>query len=1335
MLLCYTLAFPVPGEERRAFEDGLGIKQLLHEPGYGLRHATSQVDTIYVGYLSASSDPNGIGVGGVWDFDTDVSGTDSTQFWQFFPCDWRFESTTALPSLFERPSWYFDYGNEVNIGDTNLWIDREVRGDTYRRTGITGVWHVDGMAGVSSPISGSSSGWCGLRGPSDVSVIDELTGNPINADVTRTWAFGGQPILGSYPGYSNQMEQILYRDVAVLPGDDILSFRFRTDLSESKSTETNGSAWFNPNPTTLANYVFNPVDSLMVWVGVPREDLYDPNTNPAGVYDSNRRWLSDVIDFNSTLQPAKLFAQHGKAPLVGPDTTVTVILPELGPSVLRIAFQIKTNRQYSDESYGLDGYDSIDGAALIDDVILNGETIGDFESPTDIRPRLLLDGAGNTTEIDPLTAWITTGRPPASYAHIHNLDDLPFLDPCGFLDPPGRLCDVTDNALLLSNHDDVDHRLNRESWVGAESPTIDLSPGSPITQAGVGSTHNLFRLEYQLYTGEMDLDRAVFWNVGARYHGPTFLQQADELVPGWSPNITASHLSFVPDQACRVISSGTDLDGLIPPPSQLDSMKVLIWMQTRCSRFGATVLCGLPGGGYFDNIRACFTAGKGAGVTAQPWDLLQDTFPFNENVQPGSSGFDSTTALIKSGINIASAAGDEGVVVGDSMAVSSPFTSGLGNATRVDLVFRIWPGPGNYSAPGNMGSPLIEKDPVHPFWQTYQDNPGPFGKGIHPVGGWDPTTWNSARMDSADNLNLSPLVGRNLGIPVHDMWHGTLHESDPNHGTLGIPRDICFLVDPTGSVDNFNICCSAAACGAPPFSDTHPPGAYPGGTQTTTTEGTKILPDGYFSPGTHIEYFVRRSDAPTGVTNVSLSPDTTVAFSQPALGPHADGQRFLEIGVLPDLWKDIRFGGAGLACMLIVDAGDRRGQEHTISGALDSLGFGKNTGAGRGWKEDDPSTSNPNPDDPDNWVYPNLGQKGLSFDWFDINAAESAEGGRPGCRLAPIVFPQLIDRQCKQGPTPLMLKTYYNTVLWMSDNLEMGVLHDGIDSQEQSSDVELIRDYLATSDAQAIRAMWLAGDGAANDLANSLGNAPILLANYFGTILLSSDPTIMPYNADCMVARIPQFRPPRLYGLDSLCIMFPDIIYTNPAVTSATLATYAIADTSYGMGVYNPANLTSQFYTTLLTSHQVPSLRDTGCTGAGTDAGRILYVDHALTALGLCPPSGTPIAVGDVPGVSGAQLSFVRGAFPNPSINSKVTVEFNLAQDAEVLIRLYNIVGRLVHETRVNGTAGSNRYRWDGRTSRGPRAAPGVYFYRLSAPGIEFRDNDRRMILLGGAAR
>src|SRR5262249_827176 len=104
-----------------------------------------------------------------------------------------------------------------------------------------------------------------------------------------------------------------------------------------------------------------------------------------------------------------------------------------------------------------------------------------------------------------------------------------------------------------------------------------------------------------------------------------------------------------------------------------DSLHILIGVTSQCFRFNITLGCNSNEGGYFDNIALAFidrpghpgqasagnavTSGAGAGDI---WQWTQDTFPANETAGlPGSAAFDTTTALIKNGINTAQATGNE----------------------------------------------------------------------------------------------------------------------------------------------------------------------------------------------------------------------------------------------------------------------------------------------------------------------------------------------------------------------------------------------------------------------------------------------------------------------------------------------------------------------------------------------------------------------------------------------------------------------------------------------------------------------------------------------------
>src|SRR5580765_1477729 len=85
----------------------------IRHPQAGTHVAVSS-DTIGVGFLATSADPNKVHVGGVWDFDTpyyadDISGTDSSQFWTFVHANTAHDGTTKFLTPQSRPFWYYDW--------------------------------------------------------------------------------------------------------------------------------------------------------------------------------------------------------------------------------------------------------------------------------------------------------------------------------------------------------------------------------------------------------------------------------------------------------------------------------------------------------------------------------------------------------------------------------------------------------------------------------------------------------------------------------------------------------------------------------------------------------------------------------------------------------------------------------------------------------------------------------------------------------------------------------------------------------------------------------------------------------------------------------------------------------------------------------------------------------------------------------------------------------------------------------------------------------------------------------------------------------------------------
>jgi hypothetical protein len=562
--------------------------------------AASPSETVSVGYLSTSTDPNKVGVGGVWDFDTDIAGTDSTQGWHFLSITKA--GTEPGPSPEEQLHWYYAYGNAVNVGDHALWKERLLQGRTFRRYGVAGVWHADHMSGVSSPISGTRSAWCGLRHTEDANAtqLDQLTGNPYTNEASTGGGLGFA--ANYYPGYADGWDQILYRDFPY-EGDPIaLSFRVRASLSSMVPNvgEAPPGGWFNPNPAP-ENIILNVADSLMVWVGRPLD---------TGVYDPNRRWLSEVLDFSSPDmgQPRKLVALTGKIPVNhagSGDSTAQATIPgglDYG-STVRVAFQLKTNATFSDET-GSGTFNTIDGAALIDDVVVGGISF-DFESAASVRPRVLLDNTGAETWIDPASVWITTGRPPNVYGHVENVAQLPYGDPLGGVGDPNRICNLAGNVLVHSSHDDPQHDHARATRNWAVSPTIAFVGPRAAMQGILPSLRQeatRSAVEFDYYAGNDGPPTGVFFYV--RYRMMTPILQSTPEPMQWSDWASPGIISSWGDSACVVIEIEDGGGGYNPFP-MADSIQIAVYTQVLCGQFGSSD-CGAARGAYFDNIRFKF---------------------------------------------------------------------------------------------------------------------------------------------------------------------------------------------------------------------------------------------------------------------------------------------------------------------------------------------------------------------------------------------------------------------------------------------------------------------------------------------------------------------------------------------------------------------------------------------------------------------------------------------------------------------------------------------------------------------------------------------------------
>src|SRR5439155_1143522 len=175
----------------------------------------------------------------------------------------------------------------------------------------------------------------------------------------------------------------------------------------------------------------------------------------------------------------------------------------------------------------------------------------------------------------------------------------------------------------------------------------------------------------------------------------------------------------------------------------------------------------------------------------------------------------------------------------------------------------------------------------------------------------------------------------------------------------------------------------------------------------------------------------------------------------------------------PDAWKDpqyvhpvLRTAGLGRACMLVVDAADRRGNERVWVSVADSIGATHRSkwGAHNGWhavgNTDEPANSindpanNRTPDtgipagsQPEGrhaFVAQHGGQAGTTWDLYQVRASDVPvlAAGSIGSRLGFHVpgDPQQEERRSRLGPTLEMMTAYYNSLVLLTGDLHTDIL-------------------------------------------------------------------------------------------------------------------------------------------------------------------------------------------------------------------------------------------------------------------------------------------------------
>jgi hypothetical protein len=1353
----------------------------------------------------------------LWDFDNSVGiqAPDSLHGW--WPMRRQYNSTGGLTLTDDqRPWWALDHGNMANYVIS-------AQSSAKRTFGVVGIWHADPGgpgAGVHwTPLAGSKSAWMGLRQHADNSVVDAVTGNPFNQNVVwglhdaTTQANGGGN-GNNFPGYPDQVDQMLYRDIAMTPSQSLtVSFLYRTRMSTSVGTAAaTRTGWFHGDPlaVTAGNFISSsasaspPQDSFMVYVGAPVNDAacqYSDGVTRA-VYDKQRRWFSEVIKvFGAGNNYYEIFKAAGDNPadtlaatpssgdIVVPAAQISNILGGVNGNV-RLVFRAKTNRGFADSDSRASGYTSRGrGAVQIDDVVVtvgggSPTLIGSFEGVeqggvNNIDNRFPLPPALAVTDV-----WRSTGKPAGPYFHVEALANLTYNDLCGPSNSPARVCNIGGVVATAGNLDDGqnagDSRFTafREVSQTLVSPTINLVPsaGGAANSMGISSTirnaSDDYGFFYDMYAGMFNLSfSGESWINGAMCYPGNQPNGAE----CWGQPTYPAFIFFNPEPQCFTDFAGfrdygapwrTSRAGGIP-----DSVRIFWNHQQQCFRFAISLGCNSNEGGYFDNMSLAFidlpgvpgqaSAGSAVSlgaITADIWQLVNDTFPANETAGlPGTAAFDTTTGKVRTGINNAQATGNalRFDIPGDSThTVAANATVGTADdpalvTVRVDLCFRILPGPGNYEiaagrnfnpntnvvtgtllqVPTNQAAPAVSGDAS--FWGQYMSDPGLVSQGVHGgPGGWDPLVWNSCRMDTTQ-LNMFPVGG---AVPTGTgltpgAYMTMIHESDPKFATLGVNKFKCFVIDTTkaatsGPGATNNVVCDGtvpAWLTAVPQSRT----GYDG--SNVTKEFSKIIPDGLLTPGSHVQYFHRKSHSIDPFLSRAMMPDTNLITPQ-SRESSTDQHRWQQFSVLPDRWKNGAFGGSGMACMLYVDYNDRRGNEGRFVAVMDSIGATAvaKYGAHNGWHAAgtfDITTYNAATNPGGATVSNKNAQPGTTWDMYGVKASESltTSAGALGSRLANRAgMGYAAGRESMAGPTPEMLRAYYRVVALLSGDLTSGVLGPFVNRSQ--NDIALLNDYLTAAGGLAQpRGMFIQGDGFAQSekqTGNIDASHTTFLTDKLGLIFRSPSYQSLAGNLnDCadILTTTNLTTNADIYGASNFCTWSNDVFQRNPALGEAVEGAFY-----ENVGLNGP-------YVSDVVKTAVP-LRNWVAATSGvdiehlfsrycdTDNGRLAYYYYMLNKVfgGICTITGAASSTTDTPQGGRAFTNFMK--IGNSVMKQGASaVRFGVAKAGRVQVTIYDVTGRKIKNLadRVF-PAGEHSLQWDGTDDAGSKVARGVYFVRSS---------------------
>jgi hypothetical protein len=443
-------------------------------------------------------------------------------------------------------------------------------------------------------------------------------------------------------------------------------------------------------------------------------------------------------------------------------------------------------------------------------------------------------------------------------------------------------------------------------------------------------------------------------------------------------------------------------------------------------------------------------------------------------------------------------------------------------------------------------------------------------------------------------------------------------------------------------------------------------------------EGTEILPNQVFQPGTRIEFYLKACYVG--------SQDTFYLPADGYSGPE-------EFEILP-LYVSDGHGSVKWPCLIYADHFGQRGN----GGLRNST----RTGA-------------------------RLTTAGYQYDMFNRLGPSSdlRNGiGRWAKNIGQVGGPGTPKFNWGPGATIYQMMAYSHCMLNCGNIYGYSIYQ---------ADGDMLKSWLTVyTDINHFRFLWVSGDSWARELNRRTPWGPLfmngtLATTYFGNAYsaTANDYTyclqINSVAGGAIVCPIEPYKVrmngcPRTYNM------------INKAGAGVLEERYDLSGTPYYAAVSNAPG--GAYYRTFTEGYDWNVMRD-GTAGPFTCGNDPLvgWFTCVLTwgqfTNQFCDPSW-PITV-EPPSTVPAVVTSLGQAFPNP-MNPTATIKYSIGTPGKVQLRVFDVSGRvirtLVDQTK---TAGAYSVIWDGKNDGGERVASGVFFYQLNAPGTEL---NKKIVIL-----